>query len=314
MDSKNFDLPKSFLENTEYDIISSIGGNNARKLNTVLLVKSTFSQQQFILKSIDKLKKEASAIQLLKNESEFNFSSSSLPQIINKFEDDHCFAILLKYKEGITLQSYFKKLRRIQKIPFIIDFIKKLAPIFEELKEKNIVHGDIRPSNFIIHELENDFEVNLIDFGLSFQANTLEKRKIIFPLAYCAPELILNKLNLANQQVDFFSLGLTIYYLLAGEFPFSHPNPAVLTNLQLTYPISNKAEINKDVFKIIEKSCIKPYFAKPPNQLSPENIELAILDCQKTRYQHFTEILEDLEKINIKASHLKRLIKIFTNS
>ena len=82
------EVPKSFLENNKFEIISSIGGQKKRKLNKVFLVKDKNSNQQFFLKSIDKVNSSSESIQLLKNESKQDFSSSYLPKVIEIFEDE----------------------------------------------------------------------------------------------------------------------------------------------------------------------------------------------------------------------------------
>ena len=62
-------------------------------------------------------------------------------------------------------------------------------------------------------------EVKIADFGFSkvFGPNELEESSL-GTLCYCAPEIFLGKL--CGKEVDLWSLGIVIYVLLSGCFPF----------------------------------------------------------------------------------------------
>src|SRR5690606_38072276 len=118
-----------------------------------------------------------------------------------------------------------------------------------------IVHGDLKPSNILIEKVvdSRDFKVHFIDFGLAILPKQLTERKALFSLAYSAPELILERYEICNQTSDFYSLACIIYRLMCEKLPFHHPNPAIMTNLQITQSLPKNAALSKDLFLILEK-------------------------------------------------------------
>ena len=90
------------------------------------------------------------------------------------------------------------------------------------LHRLNIVHLDIKPQNLII----NDFlDIKIIDYSVSIDYSKYTK-DIKMPYVgtpyYMAPEIINSEKVKRNdmQKIDLFSLGVTLYVLAFGEYPF----------------------------------------------------------------------------------------------
>jgi TP53 regulating kinase-like protein len=73
--------------------------------------------------------------------------------------------IIMEYIEGAILKSVFS-----------VDLALKLGECIAKLHSKNIIHGDITTSNFILenHSQNKHTELAIIDFGLSFFSQRLE--------------------------------------------------------------------------------------------------------------------------------------------
>ena len=82
---------------------------------------------------------------------------------------------------------------------------------------KNIVHRDIKLENVIINQ---DCCIKIIDFGFSI-AIPKDKRLSIYcgTPSYMAPEMI-KKSHYYGDAVDVWALGILLYTLLHGRFPF----------------------------------------------------------------------------------------------
>lgn len=81
------------------------------------------------------------------------------------FLDTYRNEIIMEYIEGAILKSVFS-----------VDLASKLGECIAKLHSKNIIHGDITTSNFILenHSQNKHTELAIIDFGLSFFSQRLE--------------------------------------------------------------------------------------------------------------------------------------------
>ena len=94
---------------------------------------------------------------------------------------------------------------------------------FKILSFYKVAHLDIKPQNIII---DINLNIKLIDFSISLDYSKIEINKINLPLKgtsfYIAPE-ILSKRCIAIKdlnKVDLYSLGVTLYNLAFGCYPF----------------------------------------------------------------------------------------------
>jgi serine/threonine protein kinase len=66
--------------------------------------------------------------------------------------------------------------------------------------------------------------IKLIDFGISGKVQlSLEQHKA-GTLRYCPPELVAGEYFKADPSFDVWSMGVLMYRMLFGEFPFSGPD------------------------------------------------------------------------------------------
>ncbi|MGB0914582.1 MAG: serine/threonine protein kinase [Crocinitomicaceae bacterium] len=292
---------------SEYEFISKLGDQKIRKFGSTQLVKDKHSGDLFVQKTIEKRKTKNSIWERLKQEAGFNFNFPGLPELTDFSENQDSISTIRPYVEGVTINHYFGKLKRKERLPFLKKFIEKLTPIFDYLSDQNIVHCDIKPSNILINGSLEQFDVYLIDFGLALNTEALEERKILFPLGYAAPELLLNHLDLVDQRSDIFALGILIWKLFTEELPLRHPNPSIYTNLQLTHPLPDHIELPKGLFSIVSKMTSKYQFKLPPNKLSQSEVRNSIQEGMANRYKNLTEVSNDLNTLKTRIPFYQRI-------
>ncbi|TNF48083.1 MAG: serine/threonine protein kinase [Bacteroidetes bacterium] len=288
----------------KYQIIKKLGNQKRRKFGDVYLIKDKTSEELFVLKVLSKSNASDEAISRFRNEASFTFENPYLPNIQMFYESEEDIFIILKYKQGTTLQEYWDKTPKKEQLTLLKSLFDSLRPVFVELQKLGIVHCDIKPSNILVDKKENKLECYLIDFGLAVKVNEDSTRKTLFPLGYAAPELILNRIELIDQRTDIFSLGVTIWRLFTGQLPLIHPNPSVTTNLQITHPLPESDKIRQPIFHIIRKMSAKYQFESAPNRMSPDEVIAKLKEGMNSRYNNLNEIIEDLDSIQEKPSGL----------
>ena len=140
-------------------------------------------------------------------------------QLYDHFENNEYIFIVTEYIKGGTLNEYLKKFHFKFSENHIAHIAYQIGKGLNYLHQYGIVHRDLKPENIMITEFSNNGIIKIMDFGLS---------KIVGPkdclnegygsLSYCAPEILLR--TPYNKEVDVWSLGVIIYYMLTGKNPF----------------------------------------------------------------------------------------------
>jgi serine/threonine protein kinase len=105
---------------------------------------------------------------------------------------------------------------------------KQLLETLKSLKNKKIIHADIKPSNICF----DGKDICLIDFGLAFSLEDGKPNHKITTSWYRAPEIILEN-DTYSTDVDMWSLGCSLYELYTGEALFQSQTEDVATLLNL---------------------------------------------------------------------------------
>lgn len=279
--------------------IIPLGTNKKRKFGNVFLIEDPDTKEQYVLKTAKKNELSKQALQQLKNEYIFSFPHPGLPLVVSFDETEETVSLLLKYKKGIGLIDFLNTVPKKKRLDFTKQLVEKTALLLDEIHAQQVYHCDLKPSNIIIEEKEDDFDVHLIDFGMAVdkKTNSYSQRDLIFPLGFAAPELILNRIDLINNTTDYFALGITIYRLWTGKLPLSHPNPSVFTNLQLAHPIPSHSSMPKKLNEWIQKVCTKPKWRTAPNLMQEDELVRTLKQSFSERYPISGELIDAVQKV-----------------
>ncbi len=283
-----------------YQLIGRLGDQSKRTFGSVYKGLDNKTGQEVVIKCVDLSSARPTAIAALKNEQRFDFKRPGLPRIIQFVETPDALILVKRFQPGVPLPQYWNTLAKKERIDFLQKFSSELTGILEYLHEQSIFHCDLKPSNILIQDHSGQMAIELIDFGLAIQHPVKERRSLIFPLGYAAPELILNHLDLINDSTDYFSMGILFWRLFCGRLPLQHPNPGIYTNLQLVHPLPDDAQLPKGLYPILSRLTEKPAFRSSPNRLSEDEVKTAIIHSQNKRYQSPQEFLQDLSNIRVR--------------
>src|SRR5881398_2922609 len=142
-------------------------------------------------------------------------------------QDGECF-YAMELVEGETLEA---RVRRDGPMPLALalEVIEQAARALAAAEAFGVVHRDIKPSNIMLESDASDvLRIKLIDYGVAKvmgpQAEPgLEQTQAGFigTPAFASPEQFAGAGQLpVDTRSDIYSLGVTLWYLLAGRMPF----------------------------------------------------------------------------------------------
>lgn len=116
-------------------------------------------------------------------------------------------------------------------VPFATWIARQVADGLDALfATTGMIHADLKPANILISPSGH---ATLIDFGFAqstTEASRWPTRPLTGTLAYIAPEMVTSALA-AGPRSDIYSLGVTLYEMLAGRRPWDSDDPGELATL-----------------------------------------------------------------------------------
>ncbi len=183
------------------------------------------------------------------------------PNIITVYdagEDKGLAYIAMEYVPGVPLKN-FTDPKRLLAPKRALELCASTAEALDYAHNQGVIHRDIKPANLMYNPKEGSLKIT--DFGVARMTdnNSTKTGIVLGTPMYMSPEQ-LGAEDLTGHS-DLFSLGVTLYELLAGEVPFKATNIAVLMTKITTEsaaPISQKrAGIPPSVDAVLAKALAK---------------------------------------------------------
>jgi serine/threonine protein kinase len=167
----------------------------------------------------------AAALERFRREAR-NAARLNHPNIVTLFEwgkadDSHYLA--MEFVDGPDLGGYILNKGRLgveESHAILVQAVQALDHAFRQ----GVVHRDIKPSNFILGRQEGELVVKMTDLGLSRAVSDEDFRvtrdgSTVGTVDYLSPEQSRDS-SMADIRSDIYSLGCTVYHMLAGHPPF----------------------------------------------------------------------------------------------
>ena len=180
-------------------------------------------------------------------------------RLLDHLENEDYIFIVMEYIEGGTLGQYLKKKNFNFSERQASSIMSQIASGVKYLHKYGIVHRDLKPDNIMITQ-QNDFGViKIMDFGLSKIVSTQETMVDGYgTLSYVAPEVLLR--TPYNKEVDIWSMGVILYYMLCGHLPFKGNKEVIIAEKI----VNDDLEFNDEEWEVRSKrvkelinSCLK---------------------------------------------------------
>lgn len=132
----------------------------------------------------------------------------------------------MEFVDGETVEAMMKREGSIPTAT-ALGIVIQVARALGAAQKQGLVHRDIKPSNLmLVREDDGEFTVKVIDFGLAKNsAGTGEDTATLTMGGFLGTPHFASPEQLEERELDvrsdIYSLGVTLYYMLAGRAPFS---------------------------------------------------------------------------------------------
>jgi hypothetical protein len=133
--------------------------------------------------------------------------------------------MVLEYLEGLDLEERLARSKPIP-VPEAVGYVLQVCSGLAEAHALGIVHRDLKPGNVFLSRLaDGTTRVKILDFGISKdlfdapgeQSRTEDGILVGSPL-FMAPEQV--RADEIDTRADLWAVGVILYYLVTGTFPF----------------------------------------------------------------------------------------------
>ena len=146
----------------------------------------------------------------------------NVAQIVDLANDGDLHYMVMELVEGIDLDQLVKQNGPLDFVA-ALDYVRQVADALRHAHSRNIIHRDIKPANIMV--LNDRKTVKLLDLGLALMRDQetsltiMHNEKVMGTADYLSPEQAIDSHKI-DQRADIYSLGCTLYFLIAGHPPF----------------------------------------------------------------------------------------------
>lgn len=205
---------------------------------------------------------------------------NNIVQAIDVGEVGGLYYFVMEYVEGKTLYDDLSKGKVFDERE-AIDVVIQVAKALAHAHAQGLIHRDVKPKNIMINK---DGVVKLADMGLARETSDIkaakhEQGKAFGTPYYIAPEQIRGEVDI-DGRADIYSLGGTLFHMVAGRVPFEATQPSEVMKKHLKEPLVPPDHINTALTTGIS-----------------EVVEVMMAKDRKERYSTMEEVITDLESV-----------------
>ena len=208
--------------------------------------------------------------------------------------EDRLHYLVMEYIDGVAVNDLVDQTGHLS-VPDACEIIRQAARGLQYIHRNNMVHRDLKPSNLMVTLVDGDGTttdmsaahdvdeiqgvVKILDLGLALLAEDQAERLTVYDNRamgtgmYMSPEQW--KTTSVDIRADIYSLGCTLYHLLAGNPPFfdSDLRPEKAHEKSVIPPIRTGDNIPRKLWEVLQKMTAK----RPGDRYdTPAEVSLAL--------------------------------------
>jgi serine/threonine protein kinase len=223
---------------------------------TVKLYKDRLSKQLVAIKLIEiksllrsdaviRVYKELQVLKELKH--------SGIVKFLNVFQSEGFLCFVMEYLQGGELKKYVQEKRGLNDQEASLLGLQ-IAEAIRFCHNSCIIHRDLKPENLIFRDKSHQSLI-IVDFGIAglLQSGRSDS-STAGSLYYLAPEVLTGNDTSSKPELDIWSLGCVLLFMLTGEKPFPGTSrPEVISNI-----ISGRfCTLNRPIWSALISGCLQ---------------------------------------------------------
>jgi serine/threonine protein kinase/TPR repeat protein len=205
----------------------------------------------------------------------------NVASVFNLSTDQDSYFYVMEFIDGETVDAYVKRRGRLEPIE-ALNIGLQVARALAAADRQRLVHRDLKPSNLMLVDQEGEPVVKVIDFGLAKSAKggaedtgTLTVEGFVGTPHYASPEQV--EETELDVRSDIYSLGATLYYMMAGKPPFSGSVGQIMSQ-HLYKPIALEplTDLPQCVISLLQRMLEKDREKRPQ---TPRDLQNAMVEC-----------------------------------
>ena len=263
---------KNFIVNRKYLILEPLGSGG---MGAVYRCRHLTLNKDLALKVLPpKLTNDPAALQRFLREARA-LAALNHPNIVQAHDCDEArgqYFLVMGYVDGVTLQQLVDQQGPLP-VTQAAYYIAQACAGLQHAHQAGWVHRDLKPSNLVVDRTDT---VKLLDLGLARllidpadpMTKLSEEDCLLGSPDYLSPEQSLNTPDI-DIRSDIYSLGATLYFLLAGKAPFDGlPLMSKLLAHQMQTPPDLRqfrSDVSVDLVAVVRRMMAKVPTARFPS-------------------------------------------------
>jgi hypothetical protein len=274
------DLPGELRGHPQYEVQRELGRGG---MGVVYLAKNKLMARLEVLKVVNKsmLNRPGALERFLREiRSAAQLNHPNIVTAYNAMQLGELLVFAMEYVPGEDLAQIVKHHGGPLPVLNACYYTQQVVLGLQHAYEKEMVHRDIKPHNLILAKKDKKHVVKILDFGLAKARSEGEVEQgltgagqMLGTPDYMAPEQWRDAAH-ADIRADIYSLGCTLYFLLAGHSPFQGTSLLAIWEAHQSreaQPLNElRAEVPAELAKVVAKM-----MAKDPAQRYQAPLEVA---------------------------------------